>query len=195
MEMKTFDVGRLAAFTDGVFAIAITLLVLDLDLPDVSGKTIGELIQADLPKFYSWLISFLALGTLWLHHHYIVAHLRCTDITILLLNLALLLFISVTPWTTSLIGAYGDQSIAVVLFSGCLGLAWLSIALIGLHARKHGLLLADASKPEPGLMATLVTLRGTLVAVLSIGLAYVDTTWAVLVWVLLFVMHPFVYRN
>ena len=166
--MKTFDVDRLAAFTDGVFAIAITLLVLDLELPDVSEKTIAELIQADLPKFYSWLISFLALGTLWLHHHYIVAQLRCSDITILLLNLVLLLFVSVTPWTTSLIGAYSDQSIAVVLFSSSLGLAWLSIALIGMHARKYGLVLADAPKPEPGLMTTLVSVRGALIALLSV---------------------------
>lgn len=193
--MKTFDVDRLAAFTDGVFAIAITLLVLDLELPDVSGKTIAELIQADLPKFYSWLISFLALGTLWLHHHYIVSQLRCSDITILLLNLVLLLFVSVTPWTTSLIGAYSDQSIAVVLFSSSLGLAWLSIALIGMHARKCGLVLQDAPKPEPGLMTTLVSVRGALIALLSVGLAYVDTTWAILVWLLLFLMHPFVYRQ
>lgn len=193
--MKTFDVDRLAAFTDGVFAIAITLLVLDLELPDVSGKTIAELIQADLPKFYSWLISFLALGTLWLHHHYIVSQLRCSDVTILLLNLVLLLFVSVTPWTTSLIGAYSDQSIAVVLFSSSLGLAWLSIALIGMHARKCGLVLQDAPKPEPGLMTTLVSVRGALIALLSVGLAYVDTTWAILVWLLLFLMHPFVYRQ
>ena len=193
--MKTFSVDRLAAFTDGVFAVAITLLVLDLDLPDVSGKTIAELIQADLPKFYSWLISFLALGTLWLHHHYIVAQLKCADITILLLNLALLLFVSVTPWTTSLIGAYNDQSIAVVLFSGSLGLAWLSIGLMGMHARKYGLVVADAPKPEPGLMTTLISLRGTLIAIFSVCVAYVDTTWAILVWVLLFVMHPFVYRQ
>lgn len=191
--MHKFDVARLAALSDGVFAIAITLLVLDLDLPTGTEKSVGTLILADLPKLYGWLISFLAIGALWLHHHYIVAQLRFADITVLLLNLALLLFISVAPWTTSLISAYGDSPVSVILFSGTLGMGWLSIAMMAMHARDRSLLVPDAPAPEPGLATTLLSIRGTLIAILSIALAFVDTTLAILVWVSLIVMHPFVY--
>ncbi|GHB17749.1 hypothetical protein GCM10007094_01710 [Pseudovibrio japonicus] len=193
--MHKFDIGRLAAFTDGVFAIAITLLVLDLDLPDVSEHSVLQLVEMDLPKLYNWLISFFALGTLWLHHHYIVAQLRYADSTVLLYNLFLLLFVSVTPWTTSLIGSYNDQPIAVVLFSGTLGLGWLCIALIAFHGQRKNLLHSDTPLPKPGLITSLVAIRGALIALLSVLLAYAGSSLALLVWLLLFVMHPFVYHR
>lgn len=181
--MHKFDTDRLAAFSDGVFAIAITLLVLELDLPTGTESSVGKLILADTPKLLAWVISFLAIGALWLHHHYILSQLQSVDIAVLLLNLALLLFISVAPWTTSLISAYGDQPISVIFFSTTLGAAWLSITLIAIVARNRGLLRPNAPAPEPGLTTTLVSIRGTLIAILSIGLAYIDTSLAVLVWV------------
>lgn len=193
--MKKFDVGRLAAFSDGVFAIAITLLVLELDLPSGSDSTVGDLILDDLPKLYAWLISFFAIGALWLHHHYIVAQLKCADISVLLLNLLLLLFISLMPWTTSLISAYGDQPVSVIWFSSTLGLGWLCLAMIAMHARRQDLLIPDAPAPQPGLATTLISIRGTMVGIVSIALSFVDTTLAILIWVSLVVMHPFVYSR
>lgn len=193
--MKKFETGRLEAFSDGVFAIAITLLVLELDLPGGSDSSVFELIQKDLPKFYSWVVSFFAIGALWLHHHYIVGQLRYADIAVLLLNFLLLLVISVTPWTTSLIGTYADRPVSFILFSGTLGVGWLLIALIAIYARRRGLLVPDAHIPEPGLITTLISVRGTLIAVLSIALSFFSGTLALLVWVTLFVMHPFVYHK
>ena len=193
--METFKISRLEAFVDGVFAIAITLLVLELDLPKLEGGNIAELIRADLPKFNSWLVSFFAVGTLWLHHHYAVTQLRAADVVVVILNLILLLFISVTPWTTSLIGAYPDQPIANVLFSGSLGLAWLMIALISKYARHNDLLRPEAPQHAPGFVTSMISLRGTIIAAVSIALTYLGVSWAVLIWLLLFAIHPFIFKR
>jgi len=189
---RTYGTGRLCALTDGVFAIAITLLVLDLKLPDNPDTPIAESILNTLPKFYTWIISFFALGILWLQHHTVLAQLRRADMTALWLNLALLLFVSVTPWTTSLLGTYHHQPLAVVIFSGGLGLAWLAMSLMWLHAVYRGHLRPEITTPEPGPLTTLVSVRGSIIALLSIALAYLNTDLAVLVWLLLFVMQPFV---
>jgi len=190
---RTYGTGRLCALTDGVFAIAITLLVLDLKLPENPDTPIAVSILNALPKFYSWIISFFALGILWLQHHTILAQLRRVDMTSLWLNLVLLLFVSVTPWTTSLLGTYHHQQpLAVVIFSGGLGLAWLAMSLMWLHAVYRGHLRPEITTPEPGPLTTLVAIRGSLIALLSIALAYLNTDLAVFSWLLLFVLQPFV---
>jgi len=189
---RTYGTGRLCALTDGVFAIAITLLVLDLQLPEDPDTPIATSILNALPKFYSWIISFFALGTLWLQHHTILAQLRRVDMTSLWLNLVLLLFVSVTPWTTSLLGTYSHQPLAVVIFSGGLGLAWLAMSLIWLHGFYNGHLRPEITAPEPGLLTTLVSVRGSIIALLAIAIAYFDTSLAIFVWLLLFVTQPFV---
>jgi uncharacterized membrane protein len=129
----TATLERLNALTDGVYAIAITLLVLDLKTPDTPGLTNVQLLtdlQKQIPNFIAYAISFYMVAFLWMRNYWILKHLhKCAEKTFWL-NFGHLMFVSLIPYAASLIGHYDRDPIAVMIFSGCLGMASFSLLIL-----------------------------------------------------------------
>jgi uncharacterized membrane protein len=123
---KTFSTERICAFTDGVYAIVITLLVLELKAPEVPGLT-NEQVFADLVKqsrvFLAYFISFFVVGWLWFRHHGIFKALEKSDNVVIFVNFIHLLFVSLIPYTASVAGRYAHDQLAVLMFFGNIGLS------------------------------------------------------------------------
>ncbi|GAB3583881.1 TMEM175 family protein [Leifsonia lichenia] len=115
---------RLEAFSDGVLAVAITLLVLDLHVDPGKGGSLGEQLLASWPSFAAYVVSFLVIGVIWVNHHAIFGLATTVDRVLLFWNLILLMFVTAVPFTTStLAGALaeasaGDTRVAAVLYGG-----------------------------------------------------------------------------
>jgi uncharacterized membrane protein len=97
------DGKRAEAFSDGVFAVAITLLALELKVPGGDGPLAHRLLTI-WPSYLAYVVSFLTIGIMWLNHHTILNHVVRVDRTLLVLNLVLLMFVAVTPFPTALVG-------------------------------------------------------------------------------------------
>jgi TMEM175 potassium channel family protein len=144
---------RLEAFSDGVIAIAITLLTLDLKVPDPAttgslGNALGDL----WPNYAAYVVTFLTVGIIWINHHAMVHRLRRVDHTFLILNLLLLLTIGILPFTTSLVAAYlGEQGEHVAAAVYAASLLAMSCAFFAAQRR--------ALVSTPGLLEEGVTAR------------------------------------
>ena len=100
------NTSRLEAFSDGVFAVAITLLVLQFTVPEVeSGKLLAKVL-GQWPQLVTYVASFLTVGVVWVNHHTIFRNLRAVDRTIQFINLVLLLTVVLLPYPTALLGRY-----------------------------------------------------------------------------------------
>ncbi len=145
---------RLEAFSDGVIAIAITLLTLDLKVPD-PGTTgsLGHALVEQWPNYAAYVVSFATIGIIWINHHAMVQRLREVDHTFLVLNLFLLLTIGVLPFTTSLVAAYlrePGEHLAAAVYAGSLlamGFAFL-LANDWILRRRPELLREGLGEPE-----------------------------------------------
>jgi hypothetical protein len=98
-----FDTVRVEAFSDGVFAIAITLLVLEISIPPEAFKDLWRGIGDQWPSYLAYVTSFLTIGALWLAHHAIFRRLRFADIAVLRMNLVLLMVVAFLPFPTRLV--------------------------------------------------------------------------------------------
>jgi uncharacterized membrane protein len=116
---------RLEAFSDGVFAIAITLLVLELHVPEPGSGELGHELLARWPSYAAYLVTFLTIGIIWINHHAAFSRLRSVDHSILMLNLLLLLTVSVLPFTTSLMAEYLKEGEGERLAAGIYGASLL----------------------------------------------------------------------
>lgn len=126
---------RIEAFTDGVFAIIVTLLVLELKVPALHnqrsvGELAGRLIEL-LPQFLSWLISFVIVCKFWLNHHHIFGLARHANYSLVWLNVIFLMCQSFIPFPTALMGEHASNPLAVSFF-GCV-MAINTIAFIAMH--------------------------------------------------------------
>lgn len=115
--------GRVEALSDGVIAVAITLLVLDLRVPEPDAiGDLGTRLAELWPNYLAYAISFLAIGIMWLSHHTMLHHLIGVDRSVLVLNLLLLMCIAVLPFATSLMATYLDEPdgghLAAVVYAG-----------------------------------------------------------------------------
>jgi len=133
-EVRSFTPERMNALTDGVFAIVLTLLVLELRLPETD-ESILLLMRDDARVFVAWLISFILLARFWLVHHSITACLRQCRMGTLTLNLAVLGAVSLMPFSADVMGT---QRIAepwsTVVFATNVGLLSISVGLMARHA-------------------------------------------------------------
>ncbi|HYM68310.1 MAG TPA: TMEM175 family protein [bacterium] len=114
--------GRVEAFSDGVFAIAITLLVLELHVPDrAAGVPLTAALAGQWPSYLAFLTSFATIGIMWINHHRMFTLIRRSDHTLLVLNGLLLLAITAVPFPTGLVAAYlpyRDARTAVMVYCG-----------------------------------------------------------------------------
>src|SRR4051794_26548795 len=101
--------GRLEAFSDGVFAIAVTLLVLEIKVPDAAGDDLAHQLAEQWPSYASYVVSFFVIGVIWMNHHAVFSHLGRVDRPLMSINLVLLLWVALIPWPTHLLAEYMRQ--------------------------------------------------------------------------------------
>lgn len=114
---------RLETFSDGVFAIAVTLLILEVRLPDVEGATLSTRLARAWPDYVGFVISFVTIGIMWANHHNIFGLIHRTSHGLVVANLVLLLCVSFLPFPTKVLGEHlrltgDDQQTATVFYSG-----------------------------------------------------------------------------
>lgn len=136
------ETGRVEAFSDGVFAIAITLLILELKVPG-AGKALGPALLAQWPSYFAFLLSFAFIGVMWVNHHRLFTHIRKADNGLLFVNLLLLLGITVIPFPTSVLASYlgkQDASVAAAVFNATYFFMAVVFNLLWRYAVKRKLL-------------------------------------------------------
>ncbi len=169
--------GRLEAFSDGVLAVAITLLVLDLHISPEQGSIPHQLIT-HWTSYAAFALSFVVIGVIWVNHHALLAQLKSVDRTLMFQNLMLLMFVSTLPFTTATLAEFigsddSDARWAVLLYGvSNIGMA-VSFTAMFAHMIRHNL-LATAIDPVAGRRATRRFGLGTL--------AYPAATVAGLLW-------------
>jgi uncharacterized membrane protein len=172
------DTSRLAAFSDGVFAIAITLLVLELHLPDVGSDGLWRAIVHEWPQFAAYLTSFLIIGIMWVNHHSMFRRITRADRPLLFLNLLLLLWTALLPFPTELIARYlrasgSDPHVAAAIYSVNLTLAAIAFSLIWAHAIRARLVEHDMDRRQQRRAIARFS-AGTVVYAATVGLSFVS---------------------
>jgi uncharacterized membrane protein len=177
---------RLCALTDGVYAIVLTLLVLDLKFPETPGlgeaKIIDDLVK-QIPNFFSYVISFFVVATLWIKHHMVLKPLKQCNEGTFVLNFIHLLFVTLTPYTASLFGHYEEDPIVVFLFSGSIGIAAFSLHILHRYVVAKPEWYGEDAPEEWKHPNWLVAYPSTIIALISMSLSFISVTGAILVWV------------
>jgi uncharacterized membrane protein len=185
------SVDRLLALSDAVVAIALTLLVLQLHIPSMSSLSnadsasqLAAQLGKDGDQWLSYLISFYIVANFWLVHHRVFNQLAGQREDLAWLNFVFLLTITLMPFTSNLIGQYGNNPLAVTIFAGNLLLASLSTQATVELGRRRGLIVEGA---DPGARrAGLIRAVGSSIVILvSIGLAWWNTDVAKYCWLLI----------
>jgi uncharacterized membrane protein len=177
--------GRTEAFSDGIFAVAATLLVLDLKVPEVSGDLLGALLR-QWPAYAAYAVSFLTIGIIWVNHHSVFDRLRSVDRPLQFLNLLLLMSVAAIPFTTSLLSTYlqaGHQDRVMTV----MGIFFGSISY---YIGRHGNLLGDPARHSRASQLRFI-LPGAPIYAAAILLSLLDARLALLVYFLLAVFYAF----
>src|ERR671910_3202764 len=118
----TFEIGknRIEALSDGIFAIVMTLLILEIHVPNLASNApnveVAPALVALWPKFASYVVTFISLGFFWVGHHIMYHAIRRADRTLLWLNIFFFMFVSLLPFSTSILNAFAEAFIAPLLF-------------------------------------------------------------------------------
>lgn len=185
-------VERLEAFSDGVFAIAITLLVLGIEIPDVSDQDLGSALSDLVPSLLAYFLGFAVIGLFWVAHHRFFGEVERHDGTLLWTNLLFLSLIAAMPFSTGLIGEYGDTQGATIVFAANVALAALAGNLSEWEARRSGLL---RTRSEPGRWSTIGwSLWTPVVFGSSILLSFISVDLAQYSWLLTLIAVPLAHR-
>jgi uncharacterized membrane protein len=139
------DTGRLEAFSDGVFAITITLLILEIRPPTDNGTLLHGLL-ALWPSYLAYALTFLFIGQVWANHHVMFDHIRAADRVVLLLNTLLLMIVAFLPFATSVLAGalrtgHGQRT-AVVFYAVAFDLTALTFNAVWQYACRHRMLSA-----------------------------------------------------
>ncbi|MBW1903511.1 MAG: DUF1211 domain-containing protein [Deltaproteobacteria bacterium] len=185
MKQQWFNVGRIGGISDGVFAIAMTLLVLDLKLPElespVTRKIFTQAILAQLPHFFSWLISFAILCRLWITQNSIVERDEKKSRGFTAVNFVFLGAISFIPFPTSLISEHSDQPLSVIIFSVTYIAAGLALAgMWFLSEKPHG---ESETRRGGDRSVKRIIIGMPVVALISCLLSFIEPRFGISIWV------------
>jgi uncharacterized membrane protein len=181
------EFSRIVAFSDGVFAIAITLLVLQINIPAhlPQGTTLFEEIVDQETDFIAYAISFAVLGKLWLAHHRFFAAVERFDSVLMGLNLLYLAWIVLVPFTSEVLGDHGDESAGVILYAIVLAGVSLTFQVQIGYSSRNSLLRPQLREIEQRVIGPANFLFAA-VFLLSIPVALVSPLAGILMWAVIF---------
>ena len=188
MSQQSFAMNRLEAFSDGVFAIVITLLVLELRVPEVHDP--AELVpglKALLPKFVSFVVSFLYVTIYWINHHQLFHLIKRSNRGLFWLNSLFLMCLTFIPFPTALIGSYPQETAAVVFY----GLAMLATAISFVLMKVYIVYetsLGEVKQPGPPVF---YLAAGPFLYLAAVLLALVNTAFAIVIYLMIPVIYFF----
>ena len=188
------ETGRVEAFSDGVFAIAITLLILDVhvprDLPETT--TLGDVLLKQWPSYLAFLTSFALIGIMWINHHKLFTLIKRSDHLLLVFNTLLLLGATIVPFTTSLLAEYighSEQRVAAMVYMGNFFVIAIFFNLLWRYAAQgHRLLAYNVSEDEVRSINRAYTL-GPPVYLLCFAIAYFSVPLALGVTIALVIFY------
>jgi uncharacterized membrane protein len=175
-------VERINTLSDGVFAIVITLLVLELRVPEIPSQFVKELLpialRETLPKVASHIVSFVVLGIYWVGHHNMFMHIKRHDRVLLWLNILFLMCVASMPFPTGLIVQYGQSEWPVIIYAATLVATGLSLDLIWWYATSNRRLVSQDMSDDlvtfvhrRVLTAPVIYLIALLISLVNINLA------------------------
>jgi uncharacterized membrane protein len=183
------ELDRIVFFSDAVFAIAITLLVLSIEVPQIPENLVAEELLDQLfdlgRNMLSYVISFLVIFSFWTVHHSIFSSIRGYDRGLLWLNGLFLMAVAFLPFPSALLGEYGDQQLVVAIYAGSMAVTRLLLSAVWWYASiGRRLIVSDL---DPGLIKA-HHVRGVvipLIFLISIGISFFSVRAAIYSWVLL----------
>ena len=193
-----YGLDRTLAISDGVFAFAVTLLVLDLFVPtlspEASSTDLWQALSKESESFLNYILSFLIAGVWWNAHHRVFERMRSSNSTLRWLNLFFLLWIALLPFFTKILDQYSTLQLGVVLYAADQAAAGLSLTLMWLYAsRKQGLI--DKNLDKRAIRFTTVRIViAPIVFLISIGFSIVGPNFAVYSWYMILPAVAIAYR-
>ena len=166
---------RVEAFSDGMFAIAITLLILEIKVPETGQGTLMAALVRQWPSYLAFFLSFAYIGVMWMNHHRMFTHIRRSNDTLLLLNLLLLLGVTVVPFPTAVLASRlgtADQRAAAVLYNAVFLVIAFFFNILWRYAVAHQLL--DKSMAHSAAMISRQYAVGPVMYAICLALAWVD---------------------
>jgi uncharacterized membrane protein len=197
---RTLEVDRVVTFSDGIFAIAATLLVLsiqfpqNLEAPDLDSKLWQE-YQDVLPQVLAYALSFFVIGRYWLAHHRMFKLIRRIDGRFIALNLVMLGFIALLPFPTEVFGNYATDRPALIVYAASVAATGIASTMVWWYATT-GNRLTDSSTPHEWVIHS--HLRGLsipAVFLLSIPISFASVSAATASWALLIPLRTFFTRR
>ncbi len=142
-----FSKNRVEAFSDGIFAIIITLLVLEIKVPHIedydASDELAQALTGLIPKFAGWIISFFTIAVIWVNHHKLFKQFKQLDSGIFWWNAVLLLWSSFIPFPTAVLGDYPGNFVSVVLYGAVMSLMALSFTCMRWYVLRNPETLED----------------------------------------------------
>jgi uncharacterized membrane protein len=182
------DPSRIIALTDGVVAIAITLLVLDIAVPEIPDALVDEELADALwalrPQVFGFVLSFWLVGYFWLGHRLVFSHLRRIDITLTVINLCFLLVIVFIPFAAGLFADYVPNGLAVAVYAGVSAAAGLTLVAMISYPKARGHFELNVSLDHVGVI-TRKMLVAPIVFIVTIPIAFLSGWLAVALWALI----------
>ncbi len=176
---------RLMFFNDSVFAIAITLLALEIRLPAggqaLTDAELGATLLAMVPKFMAYIISFLVIGSFWIAYHRKFQYIQRSDRSLLTLNLLILMVVAFIPFPSSMVSENGGLT-ATIFYALTVTLIGVLFAILWWYASRRAHLIDPALPTQLRRRELILPLVTSTIFLLSIGIAYFDTGIARLTW-------------
>lgn len=186
---------RIEAFSDGVFAVAITLLVLNLQVPQIAASVVSRELVPKLfelwPKLLIYALSFVIVGIYWVAHHNTFHYIKRSDRNLLWLNILLLMCIVFLPFPTALLGQYPEQRVSVIIYAGTLVITGLVLQLLWWYATSRCRLVDRNIDPRLVQRATRRNLTAPLIYLLAIGISLFSVPASLVLFILVPVYYIF----
>jgi uncharacterized membrane protein len=193
------DRDRIVNLSDGVFAIAITLLVLNIQVPDIPEKVVSSQLPEALlslwPKYLGYLLSFVGISAFWLIHHSIFRPIRAYDRSLLYLNFLFLMVVAFVPFPTALLGEYGDHQLPVAIYAATLAVGRLLLTAIHWYSTRNDRLLDEPQDPATVRFFLRRGLMIPAIFLLSIGVSFFNVGVAIWTWLIMLVVDAVVIRR